>query len=173
MSSYFLSLLALSAALVSAATPQAGKSYTVSPSAHPDLCVVPKGDWDGARLAIEDCDSSDQIAWVFDGQSLKNHATQRCVDVLDGGHWNGNGLQTWTCFDHNTNQRFDSSSGAIQWLDTGMCLDLTDGQSSPGTYLQVSSAPQLSVLILALAMLRRQHQPAMGIPRGRGGRGLR
>lgn len=135
MASYFLSLVAL-AAYVSAA-PQAGQTYTISPAAHPELCVVPSGDWNGARLIITDCDNSDEIAWSFDGQSLKNSATNRCVDVLDGGHWNGNGLQAWDCFEHNTNQRFGTSGGSIQWQDTGMCLDLTDGQSTDGTTLQL------------------------------------
>jgi hypothetical protein len=138
MSAYFLSLLAVAATVVSAqSAPQTGKTYTISPASDPTLCVVPQGDWNGARLAIEDCDADD-VAWVFDGQSLKNTATNKCVDVLDGGHWNGNGLQQWDCFDYNTNQRFSSNSGGIQWLDTGMCLDLTDGRGSPGTLLQVS-----------------------------------
>lgn len=138
MSLYALSLLALTS-LVSAATnsPTSGVTYTISPASHPDLCVVPAGDYDGARLTLADCDDSDQIAWTFNGQSLTNTAVDRCVDVMDGGHWNGNGLQAWECFDHNTNQRFSPSSGTIKWTGTGMCLDLTDGNAHAGTMLQL------------------------------------
>jgi hypothetical protein len=98
---------------------------------------VPAGDYDGARLTLADCDSSDEITWTFDGVSLRNTAVDRCVDVLDGGHWNGNGMQTWDCFSYNTNQMFTPNNGVIQWTNTGMCLDLTDGNGEAGTLLQL------------------------------------
>jgi hypothetical protein len=39
----------------------------------------------------------------------------KCLDVPNGGDWNGNKLQIWTCYEGNGNQQWQIGHGKISW----------------------------------------------------------
>lgn len=91
-----LALLALAAPSL-AATPAAGKTYTISPKSHPTLCVAPEYGHEGSLLVLKQCDTNSDIVWTWqNGNQWQNTATKMVFDVKDGGAWNGNKIQVWT-----------------------------------------------------------------------------
>jgi hypothetical protein len=55
-------------------------------------------------------------------------------DVPNGSTANGVKMQIYTCFAGNTDQMFTvTGDQRIAWTNMGECLDLTDGNTSPGT----------------------------------------
>jgi hypothetical protein len=91
------SLLVIALALVAtpafAARPTESGTYTISPRKFPNLCLAPVTPTNGAHLTLKNCDTSDDIVWRWSGQAWHNLASNKCVDVKDGGRWNGNKLQ--------------------------------------------------------------------------------
>ncbi|ORX41154.1 glycoside hydrolase superfamily [Kockovaella imperatae] len=124
-------------AILSSVTPKQGSSYTISPAAFPNLCVVPSSDEDGSTLIVVDCDSSCETEWVFDGTALKNAAFDMCTDATNGGAWSGNHPQVWECFSNNPNQVWQYTNGQIKWSGNNFCFDLTDGVGQSGTQVQM------------------------------------
>jgi hypothetical protein len=90
----FIAVLALALpTLTLAARPSEHGTYTISPRKFPNLCLAPATPTNGAPLTLKNCDTSDDIVWQWSGQSWHNLASNKCVDVKDGGRWNGNKLQ--------------------------------------------------------------------------------
>ncbi|WRT70537.1 uncharacterized protein IL334_007535 [Kwoniella shivajii] len=129
----FLTLLSLIPSTVSALTSEA--TYQIAPSAHSGSCLAPQGDWNGAKVVIKDCDEDD-TTWKWTGSHLQNTATNRCIDIPDGGWWNGNKPQVWDCFSYNSNQQYNVDGQNIKWGDW-FCFDLTDGSTSEGNAIQL------------------------------------
>lgn len=119
------------------AGPVAGKTYTISPASYTDLCLAPSTTDEGTGLVVKTCDTSSDIVFTLDGQSIKNTATSMCVDIRDGGVWSGNLAQFWQCYSWNGNQMFDYSGNTIVWSGTELCLDLKDGLGQDGNPVQI------------------------------------
>lgn len=133
-------LTILTIALPTLSIPTAGTTYSISPKSFPDLCLAPAADSEGSRLVVKSCDDADSdIAWVYDGLSLTNSATNMCVDVADGGDWSGNAAQVWNCYSRNRNQMFTMNGEMIKWSGKNQCLELTDGKGSDGNKVQIWS----------------------------------
>ncbi|WVQ63130.1 uncharacterized protein L199_001281 [Kwoniella botswanensis] len=128
------SLLSLLPSLVLAA-PEDGVTYQVSSNSFSNKCLATQGDWNGAKVVLKDCDEDD-TTWKWTGSHLQNTATNRCIDIPDGGWWNGNKPQVWDCYSYNTNQQYTVSGNNIKWNDW-FCLDITDGKSDDGTLIQL------------------------------------
>jgi hypothetical protein len=80
-----------------AASPSSGKTYTISPKSHPELCVAPEYDHEGALLVLKKCDDNSDIVWQWqNGNQWYNTANKMVMDIKDGGSWNGNKIQVWT-----------------------------------------------------------------------------
>jgi len=121
-----------------AATPSADKKYTISPKSHPELCVAPEYEHEGALLVLKKCDDNSDIVWQWQGgNQWKNTAANMVMDVKDGGAWNGNKIQVWTGYGYNTNQQFILPNEQMEWAGHNLCLDLTDGRGEAGTTLQL------------------------------------
>src|ERR1700755_2825456 len=91
------------------------------------------------------------------------------VDVPNGSTVNGQAMQIYTCFQGNTNQLFTVTNAGtgqnIEWTNKGKCLDLTDGDTAPGTKasctsLLPGSGMSLTVFIGSnVGLHRKQHEP--------------
>ncbi|ORY35851.1 glycoside hydrolase superfamily [Naematelia encephala] len=141
MTSFFTTslLLVLASLLPSAlAGPSQNTTFSLSPGSDANLCIVPSGDSEGSSVIVTDCDSSDDIAWTYQGTSLVHSATGKCMDITNGEQQSGNIAQIWGCYAGNTNQMFDFSGDHIKWSNK-FCLDLTDGADEEGTKVQIWS----------------------------------
>ena len=47
--------------------------------------------------------------------TLRNDETKLCMDVFEGGDYNGNKIQAWTCTDGSKNQYFDFAAGPVDF----------------------------------------------------------
>ena len=76
------------------------------------------------------------------------------VDVPNGSTANGQVMQIYTCFQGNTNQLFTVTNAGtgqnIEWTNKGKCLDLTDGDTAPGTKASRTSLLPGSGMLLTL-----------------------
>lgn len=134
-----MSLFALLALfpLAALASGSSGRTYTISPSHHPHLCLAPAGTSEGADLVLKSCESASDIVFEVVGDELRNTETNMCVDVRDGHDSHGTLLQMWPCYGHNTNQRFDINDDEIRWVGYDRCMDLKDGVGAAGTGTQI------------------------------------
>lgn len=117
----------------------AGTTYTISPSSHPDYCLAPASATEGSDLVLKLCDSSSDIVFELDGDELRNTETNMCVDVRDGDEQSGTLLQMWSCYGHNSNQRFDVNGQVAKWVGHDSCFDLKDGLGEAGNQIQIWS----------------------------------
>jgi hypothetical protein len=132
--SYF-AILALLPLAFGALTP--GTTYTISPSSHPDYCLAPASNTEGADLVLKKCDTSSDIVFTLDGDNLKNTETNMCVDIRHGENQSGTLAQMWNCFDANENQQFDIVGDEMKWIGRDKCLDLKDGEGVDGQGVQI------------------------------------
>ncbi|PVF95892.1 ricin B-like lectin [Serendipita vermifera] len=115
------------------------QTFLVNPRFAP--CLEAQGNWDGARVVTADCGNwhYENATWTAPKGGAPETGgagplTQlkifgnKCLDVPNGGNWNGNKLQIWTCYDGNPNQLWQvNGDGTINWASHNKCLDLTDG----------------------------------------------
>jgi hypothetical protein len=84
-------------------------------------CLSADGDYDGAPVRVTDCSSSitDNMVWgVMPGGSANKLGVfqNKCLDVPGGVTSDGTKLQIWTCYEGNTNQLWQLTSGnMITW----------------------------------------------------------
>ncbi|WWC65401.1 uncharacterized protein I303_108019 [Kwoniella dejecticola CBS 10117] len=129
----FFTLLSLLPSVLSA--PSDGTTYQIESNHFSNKCMGVQGDWNGAKVVLKDCDDDD-TTWKWTGSHLENTATNKCIDIPDGGWWNGNKPQIWDCFSYNTNQQYSVVNSNIKW-GNWFCLDITDGNSNSGTTIQL------------------------------------
>lgn len=69
------------------------------------LCLAESGTDNGSKVTVVTCNTSDASqGWTVDGEHLINTASNRCLDVRNGGVTNGTKLQVWDCAKGNSNQ---------------------------------------------------------------------
>lgn len=135
---FALALVSLLPFLASAAAQSNNSTqYAISNINFPNLCVAPSGNVNGAGLVVTSCDTSSDIGWTFDGLSFHNTANSLCIDVTDGGAYNGNLAQVWGCYSWNRNQMYALSGENIKWAGQNFCLDLKDGNGVEGNPVQI------------------------------------
>ncbi|KAM6503981.1 carbohydrate-binding module family 13 protein [Amanita muscaria] len=95
---------------------------------------------DGALVTIQTCTGGASQTWVFTNGEVRVFGN-KCLDVTNGGNYDGNKLQIWTCYNGDTNQQwyYDIWSNQLSWTNHGKCADLTTGNLADG------NQPSLSV----------------------------
>ncbi|WVR08453.1 hypothetical protein IAU60_005508 [Kwoniella sp. DSM 27419] len=137
----YSALFALLSALPSVlAGPESGKTYQIESTQHSNLCLAPANSWNGAKVVIANCDDDD-TTWSWNGASIQNTGINKCIDMTDGGRWNGNRPQVWDCFSYNTNQQYTVDGTRLIW-GNDFCFDITDGNTNPGTEVQIWQCAQ-------------------------------
>ena len=69
------------------------------------LCLNASGSANGSPVTVATCKASDPAqSWTVNGAQLINTASNKCLDVRNGGVANGTRLQIWDCYDGNVNQ---------------------------------------------------------------------
>ncbi|OCF33599.1 hypothetical protein I316_04672 [Kwoniella heveanensis BCC8398] len=138
---YAAALFSLLSLLPSAvAGPESGKTYQIESTQHSNLCLAPANEWNGSKLVIKNCDDDD-TNWTWNGANIENTGTSKCIDIPDGGRWNGNRAQVWDCFSYNTNQQYQIDGTRLRW-GWDFCFDITDGNLNPGTEIQLWQCAQ-------------------------------
>ncbi|KAA1473311.1 hypothetical protein DENSPDRAFT_802382 [Dentipellis sp. KUC8613] len=143
----------VSAALVGAQEPPNPHNVYVKPGLNASLCLDNASPTNGARITVEICDwNKPSQFWNFDNGGVRpvNSGSRQCLDVKDGKNYNGNTVQLWECVQGNTNQQWYYTGdnrwagiliflarAALAWTDHGKCLDLTNGNQTPGTVVQI------------------------------------
>jgi type 1 glutamine amidotransferase len=100
------------------------------------LDVSGAGTWDGTKIQIWTCNSSNAQNWtITPGSTIK--ALGKCLDVAGGGTANGTKAQLWTC----------NGSGAQNWTvhpdqtlrnpQSGRCLDVSQNNSANGQQVHI------------------------------------
>jgi hypothetical protein len=99
-------------------------------------CIQAQGNYDGAPVVIGDCGTfnSANVTWtvVNGGATVPRYGpyTQikifgdKCLDVTEGGDWDGNKLQIWTCYEGSANQMWQANTDeTIKWAGHNRCVE--------------------------------------------------
>ncbi|PVF95880.1 ricin B-like lectin [Serendipita vermifera] len=137
-------------------TPTLIQSSIVNPRFAP--CIEAQGNYDGAPVVASDCGNfhSENATWiVVNGGAPETGGVgpntqikvfgNKCLDVPDGGDWDGNKLQIWTCYDGNPNQIWHvDADQTIRWSSHNKCVDLTDGRWPGRLQIWTCTSPNIN-----------------------------
>lgn len=115
-------------------------THAVKPKVNANKCLQAASNTDGAKVTINDCNSSAGQQFTRSGSLFKVFGN-KCLDVIEGTNANGTKLQVWSCSPNTpyTNQVWDTTDlGQIKWRKgANKCLDLTKGSVENGNPMQI------------------------------------
>lgn len=104
-------------------------------------CATPQGNStaNGAVITLWDCNGADVQMWVWDGNQIRNKASNKCLTPR-GDAYNSNGavLTLWTCNNATSQQWFKQSDGGPMILSLygdNKCITNYGGNFGNGTWL--------------------------------------
>ncbi|KAK1221243.1 hypothetical protein PQX77_015951 [Marasmius sp. AFHP31] len=106
------------------------------------VCLAAESNTDGAAVVLAVCDHTfpnGNQTFVYAQRPLsgpiKTYGGSKCLDV---DTTNGNKLQIATCVEGSTKQQWKvNSPNTIEWVGKNKCVEITDGDKTPGTPLQI------------------------------------
>ncbi|KIL59005.1 carbohydrate-binding module family 13 protein [Amanita muscaria Koide BX008] len=86
-------------------TPAFIGNLLLQPALNSGKCMTAASNNDGALVTIQTCTGGASQTWVFTNGEVRVFGN-KCLDVTNGGNYDGNKLQIWTCYDGDTNQQW-------------------------------------------------------------------
>lgn len=113
-----------------------GEHLLLQSQAHNDLCM----DFDDQTAILKKCSASMTNLWTINHGATRVSSGSKCMTAYDGGNkaQDGTQLTAAECQENDGNQNFWwTDDGRLALKDSGLCVDVKDGNFAEGAKLQL------------------------------------